>query len=184
MFAAMSEAIQEGSRQNTRRFGVVSARKTNRVGAYSRYIGLGQIDGRLREAKALREITAELTAYVGGHPSAIQRRLIERAAKLHLRLLLMDEQTGPGAMSEKNGREYICWHSAYTRTLKQLGPDKSAVLPPLIQTRSSKPSWKNGASVRQANSHDRAAHPRCHGCARASRQPISRPIVGCVALRS
>ena len=54
----------------------------------------------------MRAVVAELTRHVGGRPSAVQRLLIERAAKLHLRLALMDAQTEPGGgMSEKNARE-------------------------------------------------------------------------------
>lgn len=95
---------------------------TRRIGSYSRRIALGKIDGRRREAKLMRDIVAELTAHVGGRPSAVQRRLIERAAVLHLRLALMDEETEPGGgMSEKNAREYLCWNNSYVRTLRELG---------------------------------------------------------------
>ncbi len=93
-----------------------------RIGPHSRRLALGKIDGRRREAKLMREIVEELTQHVGGRPSAVQRRLIERAAVLHLRLILMDEQMVPtGGMSEKNAREYLCWHNGYVRTLRQLG---------------------------------------------------------------
>jgi hypothetical protein len=99
-----------------------SAPTLRRIGAYSRYIALGSIDGRRREAKAMREVVAELTRHVGGRPSSVQKLLIDRAAKLHLRLLIMDAATEPGGgMSEKNAREYLCWSNAYTRTLGLLG---------------------------------------------------------------
>jgi hypothetical protein len=80
------------------------------------------IDGRRREAKLMREVVAELTAHIGGRPSAVQKRLIERTAVLQLRLTLMDAQAAPdGTMSERNAREYLCWHNSYVRTLRQLG---------------------------------------------------------------
>ena len=83
---------------------------------------LGDIDGRHREARAVRGVIAELTRHVGGRPSAVQRLLIDRAAKLYLRLALMDAKTEPGGgMTEKNAREYLCWSNAFTRTLGQLG---------------------------------------------------------------
>ena len=70
----------------------------------------------------MREITEELTAHCGGNPSAVQRRLIQRAAILHLRLALMDEQIEPdGSITEKHAREYLCWNNAYVRTLRTLG---------------------------------------------------------------
>ena len=102
--------------------GARSYRTPRRVGAHSRRIALGDIDGRLREARLMREITEELTAHCGGHPSAVQRRLIQRAAILHLRLALMDEQIEPdGSITEKHAREYLCWNNAYVRTLRTLG---------------------------------------------------------------
>ena len=85
----------------------------------------------------MREITDELTAHCGGHPSAVQRRLIQRAAILHLRLALMDEQTEPdGSMTEKTAREYLCWNNAYCRTLRLLGlkgtPERQASLAEIV----------------------------------------------------
>lgn len=100
------------------------------IGVYSRRIALGKLDGRRREAKLIRDLVDEFTAHVGGLPSAVEKRLIERAAVLHLRLALMDQQTAPGgAMSEKNAREYVCWHNAYVRTLHALGLKGAAAKP-------------------------------------------------------
>ena len=108
-------------------------RGAKRVGVHSRRIGLGDIDGRLREARLMREITEELTAHCGGDPSAVQRRLIQRAAILHLRLALMDEQTEPdGTMTEKHAREYLCWNNAYVRTLRTLGLKGAPVRAPVL----------------------------------------------------
>jgi hypothetical protein len=90
------------------------------IGAHSRRIALGQIDGRRREARLMREIRDELIQHCsGGKPSAVQRRLCERAAALALRLALMDEKAD--ALSERDGRQYLAWHSAYVRTLKAIG---------------------------------------------------------------
>jgi hypothetical protein len=70
----------------------------------------------------MRQLIKELTAHCGGHPSAVQRRIIQRAAVLHLRLSLLDARTGPdGEMSEAVAREYLCWNNAYIRTLNSLG---------------------------------------------------------------
>jgi hypothetical protein len=90
--------------------------------AHSRHIALGDIDGRLRAARLMRQVIRELTEHCGGRPSAVQRKIIQRAAVLHLRLALLDAETGPdGQMSEKTAREYLCWNNAYVRTLNSLG---------------------------------------------------------------
>lgn len=111
-------------------------RRAKRIGgAYSR-IALGDIDGRLREARLMREITDDLTAHCGGKPSAVQRQLIQRAAVLHLRLALMDDQEPDGHMTEKTAREYLCWNNAYCRTLRLLGlkgtPERSPGLAEIL----------------------------------------------------
>jgi hypothetical protein len=70
----------------------------------------------------MRETIEELTQHCGGRPSVVQRRLIHRAAVLHLRLTLMDQQLEDGdSMPERIGREYLAWNNAYCRTLRLLG---------------------------------------------------------------
>jgi hypothetical protein len=114
--------MSAGSAVTIRTKGARPYNVAKRVAVHSRRIALGDIDGRLREARLIREITDELTAHCGNNPSAVQRRLIQRAAILHLRLALMDEQTEPdGSMTEKHAREYLCWNNAYCRTLRHLG---------------------------------------------------------------
>ncbi len=106
------------------------------VGPHSRRDLLTQLDRRSHEARLIRAFREELTAHVGGKPSATQRVLIDRAAVLQLRLALMDRATlaTPG-MSEKNGREYVCWTNALTRVLAALGPAaKAAEAPPDLRT--------------------------------------------------
>jgi len=109
--AAIPVAIGKRKHRGAKRIG----------GSYSR-IALGDIDGRLREAKLMRDLIEDLTAHCGGNPSAVQRQLIQRAAILHLRLALMDDGTKAGiGMTEKTAREYLCWNNAYCRTLRLLG---------------------------------------------------------------
>lgn len=102
------------------------------VGPHSRRDLLTQLDRRSHEARLIRAFREELTAHVGGSPSATQRVLIDRAAVLQLRLALMDRTslTTPG-MTEKNGREYVCWTNALTRVLAALGPAVKAAEAPL-----------------------------------------------------
>ena len=101
--------------------------KVRQIGPYSRLHTLAKLDRRTRQSRLMETTRAELTEHVGGKPSVTQRALIDRAAVLALRLAMMDAQTGPdGAMSEKNAREYLCWHNAYVRTLASLGAQSAA----------------------------------------------------------
>jgi len=101
--------------------GVTALTKTRRIGAYSRPTALAKLDGRTREAALLRTTREALVAHVGGQPSAVQSVLIERAAILALRLAVMDAKAPGGALTERDAREYLCWHNAYVRTLRELG---------------------------------------------------------------
>jgi hypothetical protein len=104
------------------------------LGPYSGPRAIATLDGRCREAKLMAREIAELTVHVGGDPSAVQKRLIQRAAVLALRLALLDARsTGQAGMSEKDAREYLAWHNSYTRTLAQLGL-KAARVPTLAET--------------------------------------------------
>ena len=91
------------------------------IGPYSRPESLANISGRTREGRIVRGVRAELTAHLGGRPSATQRVLIERAAMLTLRIALMDARATRGGMSERDGREYLAWTNTLTRLMRQLG---------------------------------------------------------------
>lgn len=104
--------------------------RARRLGPFSRPNVLAKPDGRTRDARLLRELKAELTAHVGGHPNAVQRRLIDRAGILALRLALLDAIAPDGRMSDAAAKEYICWHNAYVRTLARLGLDPAPAAAP------------------------------------------------------
>ena len=83
----------------------------------------------------MREVRAELTAHVGGNPSATQRALIERAAALTLHLTLLDAKllrTG-GAMTGHDSRQYLAWSNSLTRTLRELGLREAPRAAPTLQ---------------------------------------------------
>jgi hypothetical protein len=108
-----------------------------RIGAYTRHIGIGDIDGRRREARLMREVTAELTRHVGGKPSAVQKMLIDRIARLQLRLMVLDSQVEPGGdMTERNTRQYLAWSNTLERSLRRLGlqavPERGQTLADVI----------------------------------------------------
>ena len=83
---------------------------------------LGRLDGRTREGRLLRRVRAELTAHVGGKPSAPQRMLIERATTLSLYVEMLDRKVMQGGtMTEHDSRTYLAWSNSLTRTLRELG---------------------------------------------------------------
>jgi hypothetical protein len=91
---------------------------------YSRPDVLAKIDGRTREARLLKSTIGELTAHVGGKPSAVQVALIGQLAQLRLRIAVMDRkmaEDGAGEMTPHDERTYLAWHNSYTRGLHRLG---------------------------------------------------------------
>jgi hypothetical protein len=83
---------------------------------------LARLDWRTREAKLLTAVRAELTAHVGGSPSAVQRALIERAARLTVYIEAMDRQAlESGGMSERNSKSYLAWIGQLRLTLREIG---------------------------------------------------------------
>ena len=93
------------------------------LGRHSRPHMLAKLDRRTKEGKALAELRDELTRHVGGAPSAVQRVLIERAARLQFYLELMDRETlkTRGTMSERNSRMYLAWSNALRLCLREIG---------------------------------------------------------------
>lgn len=88
---------------------------------------LARLDGRTREGRLLRRVRSDLTAHVGGKPSAPQRMLIERAATLALHVGTLDRKVlESGTMTEHDSRTYLAWSNSLTRTLRELGVDHSA----------------------------------------------------------
>lgn len=105
-------------------------RKAHRIGPYSRRNVLAKVDGRTREARLLDAARADLIAHVGGHPSATQLRLIERAAWLTLYVAMLDAKAmQSGEMTEHDSRTYLAWSNSLTRTLAALGLTGKAATP-------------------------------------------------------
>lgn len=98
-------------------------RDSHRISPYSKRVALVTMDRRTKEARLLRDTRAELTAHLGGNPSATQRALIEQAAQLRLHLATMDRtfaETG-GKMTLHDSRTYLAWANSYSRLLRLLG---------------------------------------------------------------
>lgn len=102
------------------------------AGPYSRPESLGKISGRTREGRILKMVRAELSAHVGGKPSATQNVLIERAAMLTLRIGMMDATNPDGRLTERDAREYLAWTNTLTRLMRQLGMQSAAQRPPSL----------------------------------------------------
>ncbi len=78
----------------------------------------------------MREVRSELTAHVGGAPSATQRVLIERAVQLTLRLAIMDTKFGEtGVQTEHDSRTYLAWSGSLSRAMRDLGLKGAASRP-------------------------------------------------------
>jgi len=88
---------------------------------------LSTLDGRTREAALMRRVRADLTEHCGGQPSATQKMLIERLAKVALRLELYDRKMAKGeSITEYDSRVFAALHTAYRLMLKQLGMKPAA----------------------------------------------------------
>jgi hypothetical protein len=95
----------------------------SRVGPYSRAGALATVDGRTKAARFLRETRRQLTAHVGGTPSATQSVLIERAAMLRLHLAQLDEKAlaAGGSLTDHDSRQYLAWSNSLDRAMRTLG---------------------------------------------------------------
>ena len=95
-----------------------------RAGPYSKTSSLIDMDQRSRAARILAGARAELTAHVGGRPTATQRALIERASFLMLHVAqLAAKALAAGMMTERDSRTYLAWSNSLSRALAALGLD-------------------------------------------------------------
>ena len=77
---------------------------------------------------------AELTAHVGGKPSAVQKNLIERAVWLSLQVALLDaKQAESQTFTQHDSNAYLAWTNTLTRLLRQLGMQVSADRTPSLK---------------------------------------------------
>ena len=89
---------------------------------YSTPATLTKLDKRTVESRLLAKTRRDLIAHVGGHPSATESMLIERAAQLTLRIAVMDRKlSAPGADVEALSKVYLAWSGSLMRSLARLG---------------------------------------------------------------
>ena len=80
----------------------------------------------------MRRVVEELTAHVGGAPTATESALIARAAWLSLRLYQLNGKIAVGAdFSEHDAKTYLAWSNSLARAMLMLGR-KAATPPPHI----------------------------------------------------
>ena len=103
-----------------------------RIGPHSRPSVLAKLDQRTRAARLLRETRAELIEHLGGRPSVVQVRLIERAAWLSLRLAQLDQRIAEGGFTEHDSGVYLAWSNSLARLLARLGLQPAAAAPPSL----------------------------------------------------
>jgi hypothetical protein len=87
-------------------------------------------DMRTRAGRLLKTVRAELTAHVGGNPTATQQRLIERAAILTAHLARMDTAILNGSASPD--ASYVSMSSSLARITATLGLDVAEVPAPTL----------------------------------------------------
>lgn len=100
------------------------------IGPYSGLARFSSLDLRTRYGRVLRGVRADLTAHVGGRPTAAQKMLIERAAQLSLRIAMMDDATAAGkSITSHDSKTYLAWSNSLTRALRDLGLKGAAQAP-------------------------------------------------------
>src|SRR5262249_24873793 len=96
-----------------------------KLGPHSRTLCRGaigrSIDGRSAEGRFLRDFDARMSQHVGGRPSAAERLLISRLARVALRLELFDEKLATGAITDHDARVYGALHNGFRLMLRELG---------------------------------------------------------------
>lgn len=98
------------------------------LGGTSRDAVLAGLDPRSPEGRFLARTKRELVAHLGGKPTATQVLMIEAAARLRLRLWLLDAKAfaSGGDVSDTDTKRYS-WHAgSLLRVLRDLGLAEAA----------------------------------------------------------
>ena len=95
----------------------------HKVGPHSRPVPLAKVDRRTKEGQFLIAYERMLIDHVGGNPTATQRALIIRTARLALHAELLDAKAlkdGKG-LTPTDAHFYAVWSNAIARHLAKLG---------------------------------------------------------------
>jgi hypothetical protein len=95
-------------------------RRPHRLGPYSSVGALAGLDGRTWEYLYVKKCRRELEEHIGGEATTVQRKLIERASWLMLRLSMMDRrlaEDGGKRFTRNDSTQYLAWSNGLSRTL-------------------------------------------------------------------
>ena len=95
-------------------------RPWRKIGPYSTVGAICALNGRSREWRFLKQCRRELEEHIGGAPTMVQQKLIERASWLMLRLSMMDRrlvEDGGKHFTNNDGTQYLAWSSGLSRIL-------------------------------------------------------------------
>lgn len=110
---------RDNKHKPTRRRSEVTRR---RIGLYSRPHAIAEIDQRTVEARLMTRTRDELTEHVGGHPTAVERLLIERCVVLALKCAQLDIKIMSGEPLTGHDHQHgLAWFNSLRRTLQALG---------------------------------------------------------------
>jgi hypothetical protein len=94
-----------------------------------RYRGFAELDGRSNEAREEKRLIRELTAHVG-NPTAVQRILIKRSARLLIMIMQLEVRMIEGnKLGDLGGRQVVALHNALRLSLSALGMEKGEQTP-------------------------------------------------------
>jgi hypothetical protein len=101
---------------------------------------LAGLDGRTWEYLYVKKCRRELEEHIGGEPTTVQRKLIERASWLMLRLSMMDRrlaEDGGKRFTRNDSTQYLAWSNGLSRTLVllDLTRDKGGTRPRFLRSR-------------------------------------------------
>ncbi len=83
---------------------------------------LATLDKRRWEHAFMQDVRKQLMKHIGGAPSAVQAKLIERIAMLSLYVELFDRKAiDDGIMSEQDSRKYLAFSNSLVRLLAAIG---------------------------------------------------------------
>jgi hypothetical protein len=119
--------------------------KSRKIGPFSRDRSLSTLDKRTKAGRVLRSTLSDLTAHVGGDPSAAEALLIQSAALKATRLFLLSEKlVGGGEIGEDGDHHCLAWLNSMRQDLTALGLARRVrdVTPSLVHPPSRTPQWR------------------------------------------
>ena len=94
-----------------------------------------RLDGRTFAGRTERRVVRELTAHVGGQPSAPERILIARAARLVMVIEMLERRLiEKGEVSDHSGRQILAWVNSLRLIMQALGLERPSQQPASLRS--------------------------------------------------